>query len=71
MIGLKVTAFFAAIGFLAGVVANFAAAPLMTFITEVLPQLLYMGWFLSGIAGTILTVGLLLTWNWAMSRRQH
>ena len=71
MLGVKVTLFFILIGFAAGAIANFAAVPVMTFITQSLPQLLTMGWFISGIAGSVLTISLVTMWNWMMSRRQQ
>jgi hypothetical protein len=69
MLAAKVIILFVLFGFLAGIAAYYLGGPLSTVILEMLPQLVVMPWFLSGLAGALLTVALVITWNWMMQNR--
>ena len=69
MLAAKVIILFVLFGFLAGIAAYYLGGPLSTVILEMLPQLVVMPWFLSGLAGALLTVTLVITWNWMMQNR--
>jgi len=59
---MKMLGMFAVLGFIAGVVANFTYHYVLPVILAIFPQILSVEWILSGLAGAILTVVLMLVW---------
>jgi len=59
---VKVLGAFMLIGFLAGVVANLAYRPLYDFLTKIFPTLFTFEWVLSGIAGALLSLVIVVIW---------
>jgi hypothetical protein len=61
---IKILGTFALVGFLAGMIANFAYKVAIPWLLEVFPLLLEWGgeWILSGLAGAFLTLLLLVMW---------
>lgn len=62
---IKMLGMFAVLGFIAGVIANFTYHYVLPVILAIFPQILSVEWILSGLAGAILTVVLMLVWAYA------
>ena len=59
---VKILASFALLGFIAGVVANIAYRTVLPGLLQIFPEILMADWVLSGIAGTGLTLVMLILW---------
>lgn len=62
---IKVLGIFAILGFIAGVTANFAYHYVLPAIIAIFPEILSVEWILSGFAGALLTVFIMLVWAYA------
>jgi len=59
---MKILASFALLGFIAGVVANLTYHRVLPALLHILPEVLRAEWVLSGIAGAVLTLIMLVLW---------
>jgi len=59
---IKILASFALLGFIAGVAANFAYHTVLPALLRIFPEILLTEWVLSGIAGTVLTLIIVILW---------
>lgn len=59
---IKIIGLFAILGFVAGMLANFAYHTVLPTILAIFPQMLQAEWVLSGFAGAILTMLVLVLW---------
>jgi len=59
---IKIIGLFAILGFVAGMLANFAYHTILPTILAIFPQMLQAEWMLSGFAGAILTMLVLVLW---------
>ncbi len=59
---IKVITSFAFIGFVAGVIANMAYHTVIPALLNLFPEILAAEWALSGFAGALLTVLLVVVW---------
>jgi len=59
---MKILASFALLGFIAGVVANFTYHRVLPALLQIFPEVLRAEWVLSGIAGAVLTLVMLVLW---------
>jgi hypothetical protein len=59
---IKVFLTVAALGFMAGVIANFAYVHVVPALRAILPQIFQVGWVLSGLAGAVLTMFMVTVW---------
>ncbi len=59
---LTVFAVFALLGFVGGIVANWAYKMAMPWLLKMFPELLSGEWFISGIGGSLLTLLLVVVW---------
>ena len=59
---IKILGIFAMLGFLAGILANFAYHTVVPALLALFPQILQAEWILSGFAGALLTVLVLVLW---------
>lgn len=59
---LKMIAAFGALGFLAGIVANFTGKYVIPWLSTVIIPTIGIDWILSGVAGALITVGLVTAW---------
>lgn len=59
---IKVFGTFALLGFIAGVAANFAYNRVFPALLKIFPEILRVDWVLSGFAGALLTVIMLVLW---------
>lgn len=62
---IKVMGIFAILGFLAGVIANYTYHYVLPVILAIFPEILSVEWVLSGFAGAILTILVMLVWAYA------
>ncbi len=62
---VKILGVFAILGFFAGVIANFSYRYVLPVIFAVFPEILSIEWVLSGIAGAVLTVFVMVAWAYA------
>ncbi|UCE16496.1 MAG: hypothetical protein JSV12_02465 [Candidatus Bathyarchaeota archaeon] len=62
---IKVLGMFAVLGFVAGVVANFTYHYVLPVIFAIFPEIFRVEWILSGFAGAILTLSIMLVWAYA------
>lgn len=62
---IKILGMFAILGFIAGVIANFAYHYVLPAIFAIFPEILSVEWILSGFAGAILTIFIMLVWTYA------
>jgi len=59
---LKMIATFGALGFLAGIVANFTGKHIIPWLSTFVLPTIGIDWILSGVAGALITVGLVTAW---------
>jgi len=59
---IKILASFALLGFIAGVAANFVYNRVLPALLQLFPEILLAEWVLSGIAGAVLTLIMLVLW---------
>jgi hypothetical protein len=64
----KILLAFALLGFLAGIVAFYSYAVAVPWIQQVLPDIIWAPWFISGIAGAVITLIILVVWAYAMNK---
>ena len=58
----KMITTFAILGFIAGVIANFSARIVVPWLIANFPLLLAADWILSGLAGALLTIVMVVIW---------
>ena len=68
---IKILGLFAILGFLAGILANFAYHTVLPTILAIFPQMLQAEWMLSGLAGAILTIIVLILWAYLSGPRKQ
>jgi len=68
---IKILGLFAILGFLAGILANFAYHTVLPTILAIFPQMLQAEWMLSGLAGAILTMIVLILWAYLSGPRKQ
>ena len=59
---IKILGLFALLGFIAGVIANFAHHAVFSILLKIVPEILRSEWILSGLAGSLLTIIMLVLW---------
>ena len=59
---IRILGVFAILGFIAGVIANFTYNYVLPGIFAIFPEILSVDWVLSGLAGAVLTLCIMLTW---------
>ena len=59
---IKMIATFAFLGFVAGVVANFTGKYVIPWLSAIVLPNIGLDWILSGVAGALITVGLVTAW---------
>jgi len=59
---LKMIATFGCLGFIAGIVANFTGKFVIPWLSQIVLPTVGVDWILSGIAGALITVGLVTAW---------
>ena len=59
---IKILGLFALLGFVAGIVANFAYHEVFPILLKIVPEILRSEWILSGLAGSLLTIIMLVLW---------
>ena len=62
---IKVLGVFAILGFIAGVIANFTYHYVLPGILAIFPEILSVEWVLTGFAGAILTIFIMLIWTYS------
>jgi chromate transport protein ChrA len=62
---IRILGMFAILGFIAGVIANFTYHYVLPVIFTIFPEVLSVEWVLSGLAGAILTICIMLAWAYA------
>jgi hypothetical protein len=62
---IRILGMFAILGFAAGVIANFTYHYVLPVIFTIFPEVLSVEWVLSGLAGAILTICIMLAWAYA------
>ena len=68
---IKMIVTFALLGFVAGIVANFSGKYVIPWlITFVLPMI-GVDWILSGVAGALITIGLVTAWAYMSGPEQQ
>jgi len=65
---IRILGSFALLGFIAGVVANFAYHRVFPLLLAIFPEILLAEWVLSGIAGAFLTLFLVVLWAYLGGR---
>jgi hypothetical protein len=68
---LKIFGIVAVFGFLAGVIAQLSADYAIPWLVKALPALFEARWMLSGIAGSLLTVGLVSVWAYMTGNKDR
>ncbi len=68
---IKILGIFAILGFVAGILANFAYHTVLPTILAIFPEMLQAEWMLSGIAGAILTMLVLVLWAYLSGSRKQ
>ena len=58
----KMVATFAVLGFVAGIVANFTGKFIIPWLSTIIIPAIGIDWILSGVAGALITVGLVTAW---------
>jgi len=58
----KILGLFALLGFIAGVAANFAYHKVFPILLQIVPEILRAEWVLSGLAGSLLTIIMIVLW---------
>lgn len=59
---IRILGIFAILGFIAGVIANFTYHYVLPVIVAIFPQIFSVEWIISGLAGAILTICIMLAW---------
>jgi len=59
---LKMIVTFAFLGFVAGIVANFTGKFIIPWLSTIVIPAIGVDWILSGVAGALITVGLVTAW---------
>jgi hypothetical protein len=59
---LKMIATFGVLGFIAGIVANFTGKVIIPWLSVIVLPNIGLDWILSGVAGALITVGLVTAW---------
>jgi len=62
---IKILGMFAILGFIAGIIANFTYHYVLPVLLAIFPEILSVEWVLSGFAGAILTIVIMLVWTYA------
>lgn len=68
---IKMLGIFAILGFVAGILANFAYHTVLPTILAIFPEMLQAEWMMSGIAGAILTMVVLVLWAYLSGSRKQ
>ena len=58
----KMIATFGCLGFIAGIVANFTGKVIIPWLSTIVIPAIGIDWILSGVAGALITVGLVTAW---------
>jgi len=67
---LKILGLFVVLGFIAGILANFGYNLIAPVIMTSFPQVLRADWILSGVAGAILTLLVVVVWAYLSGRSE-
>jgi len=68
---LKMVATFAFLGFVAGIVANFTGKFIIPWLSTMVIPAIGIDWVLSGVAGALITVGLVTAWAYMSGPEQQ
>ena len=68
---IKILGIFAILGFMAGILANFAYHTVLPAILAIFPEMLQAEWMLSGLAGAILTMLVIVLWAYLSGPRKQ
>ncbi|HJX23579.1 MAG TPA: hypothetical protein VJ574_04110 [Candidatus Bathyarchaeia archaeon] len=66
---LTIVLLFAVLGFLAGVIAFLSYTVAVPWLQAVLPGIVWAPWFISGLAGALLTLVILIVWATLQDRK--
>lgn len=67
---VKMIATFALLGFVAGIVANFSGKFVIPWLSSFVLPNIGMDWILSGVAGALITIGLVTAWAYMTGPEQ-
>jgi len=67
----KMVATFAFLGFVAGIVANFTGKFIIPWLSTIVLPAIGIDWILSGVAGALITVGLVTAWAYMSAPEQQ
>lgn len=67
---IKVLGTFAVLGFIAGIAANLLYHTVWPWLLAVFPEIFHVEWVVSGIAGALLTIIMLVLWVYLSGSRQ-
>jgi lipid-A-disaccharide synthase-like uncharacterized protein len=67
---VKMIATFALLGFVAGIVANFTGKFVIPWLSSFVLPNIGMDWVLSGVAGALITIGLVTAWAYMTGPEQ-
>jgi hypothetical protein len=68
---LKMIVTFAVLGFVAGIVANFTGKFVIPWLSTFVLPTIGIDWVLSGVAGAIITIGLVTAWAYMTAPDQQ
>jgi hypothetical protein len=68
---LKMIVTFAVLGFVAGIVANFTGKFVIPWLSTFVLPTIGIDWILSGVAGALITIGLVTAWAYMTGPEQQ
>ena len=68
---IKILGIFVVLGFVAGIFANFAYHTILPKLLVIFPQILQAEWVISGLAGAMLTMLVLVLWAYLSGPRRQ
>jgi len=68
---IKMIVTFALLGFVAGVVANGTGKYVIPYLSTVVLPMIGVDWILSGVAGALITIGLVTAWAYMSGPEQQ
>jgi hypothetical protein len=68
---LKMIVTFAVLGFVAGIVANFTGKFVIPWLSTFVLPTIGIDWILSGVAGALITIGLVTAWAYMSGPEQQ
>jgi hypothetical protein len=68
---IKMIVTFALLGFVAGIVANFSGKYVIPWLSTFVLPMIGVDWILSGVAGALITIGLVAAWAYMSGPEQQ